>query len=60
MTAIDIVQAGSFETLATNLDQEEGDPVRPQRPRQLDVFHFGFDLGHFSAVFVLLQVGEMR
>lgn len=54
MTAIDIVQA----IPATNLDQEEGDSVRPQRPRQLDVFHFGFDLRHLSAVFVLLRVGE--
>lgn len=42
------------------LDQEEGDAVRPQRARQLDVFHFGFDLSHLSAVFVLLRVRENK
>lgn len=38
------------------LDQEERDSIRPQGPRQFDVFHFCFYLCHFSTVFVILQV----
>lgn len=41
----------------TYLDQEERDAVRPQRPGQLDVFHFCFNLCHFTTVFVFLRVG---
>lgn len=41
----------------TYLDQEEGDAICPQRPCQFDIFHFCFDLCHFSTVFVFLQVG---
>lgn len=42
--------------VTTNLDQEEGDAVCPQRTSQLDVFHFSFDLSHFPTVLVLLRV----
>lgn len=38
----------------THLHQEERDAVRPQGPSQLHVLHFGFNLCHFTTVFVLL------
>lgn len=41
----------------TYLDQEERDAVCPQRPGQLDIFHFCFNLGHFATVLVFLHVG---
>lgn len=54
-----IKSSGKSTTLTagfqTDLDQEEGDTICPQRPRQFDIFHFSFDLRHFATVLVLLK-----
>lgn len=42
--------------LKTYLDEEEGNAVCPQRPRQLDILYFCLNLGHLATVLVLLQV----